>query len=85
MSVANGRAFGNWKPACVCRPCETDTDVLVLVAGQSERNRGQSARIAAYMAPIRQFLPDGERNLGLGLNDCRNPILRHAEGSAEWS
>jgi hypothetical protein len=29
-------------------------------------------------APIRQFLPDRERILGLGLNDRRNPILRHA-------
>jgi hypothetical protein len=48
-----------------------DTDVLALVAGQSERNQGQSARIAAYLAPIRQFLPDRERILGLGLNEKR--------------
>jgi hypothetical protein len=29
-------------------------------------------------SPIRQFLPDGGRHLGLGSNGCRNPILRHA-------
>lgn len=50
---------------------ETDTHVLALVAGQSERNQGESARIAAYLRPIRQFLPDGERILGLGSNGGR--------------
>jgi hypothetical protein len=44
-------------------------DVLALAAGQSERNQGQSASIAAYLASIWQFLPDGERILGLGLNE----------------
>jgi hypothetical protein len=53
------------------RRCGADTDVLALAANQSERNQGQSRAIAAYLAPIRQFLPDRERILGLGLNGGR--------------
>ena len=34
------------------RRCDANTNVLALVAGQSERNQGQSAPIPAYMAPI---------------------------------
>jgi hypothetical protein len=55
-----------------------EADVLALVAGQSERNQGQSRAIPAHIAPIRQFLPDRERVLGLGPISCRKPILRHA-------
>lgn len=58
--------------------------VLALVAGQSERNQGQSRAIAAYVAPIRLFLPDGERHLGLGSDDCRNPDLATCRGF-RWS
>jgi hypothetical protein len=39
--------------------------------------------IPAYLAPIRQFLPDWERDLGLGSTDRRNPILRHAGHSSD--
>ncbi|HEX6780968.1 MAG TPA: hypothetical protein VF125_02950 [Solirubrobacterales bacterium] len=60
------------------RRCGADTDVLALAANQSERNQGQSRAIAAYLAPIRQFLPDRARILGLGSNGCRKPKLRRA-------
>ncbi|MDX6635445.1 MAG: hypothetical protein QOF06_1648 [Solirubrobacterales bacterium] len=54
--VANARTFG-LEANVRASHRDADTDVLALAAGQSERNQGQSARIAAYLAPICQFLP----------------------------
>jgi hypothetical protein len=61
---------------------KADVGALVLVAGHSARNQGQSRTIAAHL-PIRQFLPDRGRILGLGSNGCRNPILRRAGSYAD--
>ena len=53
------------------------------VASPPKRQSGQADQNPAYLAPIWQFLPDRERHLGLGSNDCGNPILRCAATSAD--